>query len=245
MTTLYGGPRSRAGKGSQVVVRESRFGRELLVDGTFASFYRPGEVATGSVWDAIALPALALPKARRRRILILGLGGGSSARVVRSLAPAARIVGVEFSAEIVAVARKWFDLDALDLEVEVADASVYLARSRRRFDLILEDVFIGSGDRVHKPAWLPSPGHRLAASRLSPGGLLVSNALDESRFVAWSMRELFPSVVEIAIRDFDNRVFVGGGPDLSARKLRKAAGQEPCLHETLPALSIRTLKKGA
>lgn len=243
MTTLYGGRRAGAGKAARVVVQESRFGRELLVDGTFASFYRPGEVATGSVWDAIALPVLALPPARRRRILVLGLGAGSSARVVRALAPEATVVGVEFNAEIVRVAKTWFDLDALDIEVEIADARAYLARSRRRFDLILEDVFVGSGDRVHKPAWLPSPGHRLAARRLSKGGILVSNALDEANFVAWSLRDLFPAVVEIGIRDFDNRVFVGGGHGLSARSLRQAATREPCLRETLCALSLRTIKR--
>ena len=49
--------------------------RTLVVDETFASFYRPGELATRCVWDAIAAPLLWLAPKRRRRILILGLGG--------------------------------------------------------------------------------------------------------------------------------------------------------------------------
>ena len=57
----------------RVEVHESRYGRELIVDGTFASLLRPGLASTGSVWDAIAAPALALPPERRRRFLILGL----------------------------------------------------------------------------------------------------------------------------------------------------------------------------
>lgn len=242
MRTVYGGPRSRAGKTGRIQVRESRFGRELWVDGTFASFYRPHKVATGSVWDAIAAGVLALPPERRRRILVLGLGGGSVARLVRALAPGARIVGVEFDPEIVRVSRKYFDLDALDLEVEIGDARSYLQQGRGRFDAILEDVFVGSRDAVQKPPWLPEPGHALAARRLASGGVLVSNALDEAAFVSWSLRSLFPRVVRIDVEDYDNRIFVGGGSDLAARELRRRVAAEPELRETLDALSFRSLK---
>ena len=41
-------------------------GRELRVEGTFASWYTPGSHVTRSVWDAIAAPVLALPPRRRR-----------------------------------------------------------------------------------------------------------------------------------------------------------------------------------
>ena len=48
-------------KQRRVHVKDGESGRELIVDGTFASFYRPGSAVTGSVWDAIAAGALALP----------------------------------------------------------------------------------------------------------------------------------------------------------------------------------------
>ena len=78
----------------RVEVKLGRRGRSLRIDGTFASYYEPGLPLTGSVWDALALPLVLLPPARRRSVLVLGLGGGSVARVVRALAPAACIVGV-------------------------------------------------------------------------------------------------------------------------------------------------------
>ena len=87
--------------------------RELHVDGTFASCYEPGRVTTGSVWDALAAGLAALPSRRRRSVLLLGLGGGSAARVVRALAPRAQIVGVEIDPSVVRLARHWFDLDEL------------------------------------------------------------------------------------------------------------------------------------
>jgi len=86
-----------AGRNGASRVRVVRRGRrrELYVDGTFASCWEPGRTTTGPVWDALALPLLGLPPRRRRRVLVLGLAGGSAARLVRALAPRAAITGVE------------------------------------------------------------------------------------------------------------------------------------------------------
>ena len=225
----------------RVEVRVRRRGRELRVDGTTASWYDPSRPVTGSVWDALGLPLLLLPPARRRSILVVGLGGGSAARVVRALAPRARIAGIEKSREVLAAARRWLDLDALDVEVIAADARTWLERSRRRFDLVIEDVFVGRGRAVHKPDWLPSPGLSLAAGRLARGGVLVTNSIDESSVVTRELLRLYPTAIGIEIEDFDNRVLVAGPPRLSARALRAAVRAEPLFAATLPRLRFRTL----
>ena len=218
-------------------------GRVLRVDGSFASWYRPGEAATGSVWDALVAPLLALPEARRRRVLILGLGGGSAARLVRALAPTARIVGVERSSDVLEAARQHFDLDDLGVEVVHADAYAYLRRSRGRFDCVIEDVFVGSARRLRKPSWLPEPGLPLAARRLAPGGLLVSNTLDEHREVRESLRDSFPGLLCIRVREYDNRVLVGGPESLDASRLRGALAREPILRPALARFSVRRLAR--
>jgi len=232
--------KGRRSGAARVRVQKSRFGRELIVDETFASFYRPGQSSTGSVWDAIAAPILLLPVKRRRSALLLGMGGGSAARLVRAIAPDCHIVAVEYDADVVRVARQELDLDQLGLEVVIDDAREYLARETRRFDFVMEDVFIGSGDEVRKPDWLPTPGLPLAAKRVSPGGLLVSNALDEARDVSRVLRTLFPGQLRIEIEDFDNRVFVAGPASLCARSLRSKVAQCEVLAPTLPALSFST-----
>ena len=227
----------------RVRVDESGGTRTLVVDETFASFYRPGEIATHCVWDAIAAPILWLEPERRRRILILGLGGGSIARLARALAPEAEILGVELDREVVRLAREHLDLDALDIEVEIADAYEWLksaSRSSGRYDVILEDIFIGEGDDVHKPAWVPEPAHRLARTRLARGGVFVSNTLDERGRVARAMSEAFPKVVSIATEEYDNAVLVGGGEGLSGRALRARVAANPILQESLAILSFRS-----
>jgi len=214
--------------------------RSLVVDETFASFYRPGEVATRCVWDAIAAPLLWLPPTRRRRILILGLGGGSVARLARALAPGAEIVGVELDREVVRLARARLELDALDLRVEIADARIFLERDRARYDAILEDVFVGHGDAVRKPDWIPEPGHALARRRLARGGLLVSNTLDEHARVSRALWAHFPAQVSIEVEDYDNRVLIGAAPGLTGMALRERVARDPVLRDSLPLLSFRT-----
>ena len=214
--------------------------RELHVDGTLASCYEPGRDITGSVWDALAAGIAALPRERRRSVLLLGLGGGSAARVVRALAPRARIVGVEIDPSVVRLARRWFDLDSLGVEVVVDDACAYLGRCRRHFDAVLEDVFIGTGRDAVKPEWLPQPGLARAARRLTRCGILASNALDEAPAVLEAMGRLFSSVVRIEVDDYDNQIFVGCSRALTGRGLRRAVAATPVLVPTLRRLSFRS-----
>ena len=226
----------------RVHVRDRNNGLELIVDGTFASFYQPGSAVTGSVWDAIAAPLLALAPKRRRAVLILGLGGGSTARIVRAIAPEARIVGVELDPAVVEAAREHLDLDELGVEVVLGDARAFLERDREHYDAVFEDVFVGQGDNVHKPEWLPLPGLELASRRLASGGVLVSNALDEAQAVGKVMRGLFPTVLRIDVEDYDNRIFAAGRSLPEALGLRAAVQACPVLGPSLQRLSLRTLK---
>ena len=185
---------------------------------------------------------LALPAERRKRVLLLGLGGGSAARIVRALAPGAAITGVEIDADVVRLARRHFDLDALGVETVTADARDYLARTRGRFDAILEDCFVGEEDELAKPEGIPDPAFARAAARLRPGGVLVSNALDEAPGIARTLGGLFPRVVETRIDGYDNRVFVGGPAPLSGRRLRGAVAANEVLAPTLPLLAFRRVR---
>lgn len=224
------------------IVRKGRR-RVLRIDDTFASTYEPGRIATGSVWDAIACGVLALPLERRKRVLLLGLGGGSAARIVRALAPEAVIVGVELSPDVVRLAREHLDLDSLGLDVRIGDARDLIRSERTAYDVILEDVFVGSGRSAFKPEGLPQPLLDRAKARLRPGGVLVSNALDEAASVRQAMTGLFSNTVEVGLLDFDNRIYVGSDAPLSARGLRGAIANDAVLAETLPQLRFRSVRR--
>jgi len=224
----------------RVHVRQTRQGRELRIDGTFAS-WDPGEPPFGSVWGALALPVLALKQRPRPAVLVLGLGGGSAARVLKALAPEATMVGVERDRDVVETARRDFGLDGLGMEVVLDDAQHYLERGRRRFDLIVEDIFVGSARTVRKPDWLIQEGLALATEQLARSGILVCNTIDETRRVTRTLQALFPSVVALRHEEYVNTILAASREPLSGRQLRALAGRHPALKAHLRAFSFGTV----
>lgn len=233
-------PRVRHKRGGRVQVRRGSHGLELRVDGSLASVHRP-RGAAGAVWQALALPALALRPARRRSALILGLGGASVVRLLRELAPGMRIVGVERDADVIVSARRHLGLDELGIDVVHADALNYLDQPGPRFDLIVEDLFVGDTRRLAKPPGFPVPGLSRAARRRNRGGVLVSNSVHEGPDVARVLRGLGETVVSIAVRGYYNRVFASGPRTLAARTLRAALGQTEIL-DASQRLQLHTLQ---
>jgi len=115
----------------------------------------------------------------------------------------------------------------------------YLRRTRRFFDAVLEDVFVGTTRSIRKPDWLPTPGLAQAAQRVARGGILVSNTIDETADVAAEMRRLYPATLGVEIEDYDNRIVVGGPAVINGRMLRAAVGNDRTLSATLPRLRFR------
>jgi spermidine synthase len=216
--------------------------RTLRIDGSYASTWQPGRETTGSVWDGIAAGLLALPAERRRSVLLLGLGGGSAARVVRAVAPGARIVGVEIDPEVVRAASRWFGLDALGLEVVTADAARFLQATRARFDAVLEDVFTGDARHLCKPPGFPLPALDHVRRILRPGGVAVCNTLDEAAEVRAALSARFARLVRVEIDDYENQIFVASDGPLGAAALRERVARDPVLGPSLAALSFRRVR---
>jgi spermidine synthase len=222
-----------------VEVRRSRRGFELRVDGTLASDHRLGRSLTGPVWWALAAPVLLLPH-RRRRVLLLGLAAGSVARAIRALDREAEIVGVELDRGVLRAARRHFDLDVLRLEVVIGDALAYLRRTRRRFDLIVEDLFVGPPRLVHKPEWLAGEGYRLIGLRLAPNGIVVSNTIHETAAIVEACHALRGKVLSLDVHGHWNRIVVCGSSLPAARRLRRLLGQRGLPSIALRAVAVRT-----
>jgi len=220
-------------------VRQGREGLELRVDGTLASLHRPGRGVTGVVWWTLAAPIVLVPR-RRRRVLLLGLGGGSVGRAVRALDPGAEIVGVERNADVLRLARDHLELDGLSLELVTGDALEYLHRERRRFDLIVEDLFVGPSRSVRKPDWLLDEGYPLIGRRRRERGIVVSNTIHEMPDIVRAMRPLGGRVVSFDVRGHWNRIVVGGRGLPPPARLRQVLREHRLLAPMLPRLAIRS-----
>ena len=178
-------------------------------------------------------------------MLLLGVGGGSVARALRALDERAEIVGVEYDPEVLRLARRHFGLDELRLELVVEDALEYLSRERHRFDLIVEDLFVGPPRTVHKPDWLVGEGYRLIRQRVAPGGIVVSNTIHETAAVVAALRPLGWPLAQLEVRRHWNRIVACGRDLQPAREIARRFRATPALARPSRRLTFRTLPSGA
>lgn len=139
-----------------------------------ASFHRT-RFLTGLAWDIIAAAALLRPAGNPRSVLMLGLAGGTSMRILRNLLPDCRFVAIDIDGEIVQLAKDHMELGALGIEIHVADAYAWLAKNRRKFDIVIDDIYLAGKTDVFRPrAWDPALLDHLQRA-VAPGGLLAVN----------------------------------------------------------------------
>jgi hypothetical protein len=208
----------------------------LIIDDTLASLHSPDSLTTNGPWDAMAAPAL-YHKGKSPRVLILGLGGGSVARVISAICPDATMVGVECDAEVLKVAKEEFGLgDIPNLEIVKEDALTYLRglTEANKYDIIIDDVFVGVGENSNNPIWLPGLHHLIASGEFldKEHGVLVCNTIANPDKIEAGLKELFPEndLFNIQQReDYNNVVFVSSPGKNMGTKLKTAIEGDPVL----------------
>ena len=143
--------------------------RYLLLDGGTHTVVRQDDLAPRQEYVAVAELATEF-FAHPGRALLVGLGGGSLARVLA--VDGWRLDAVEIDPGVVAAAREFFRIGPHHGTIHVADGRRFLRASRDTFDLVVLDAF-GSGS---VPFHLLTTGAFAdAKARLRPGGTLVLN----------------------------------------------------------------------
>jgi spermidine synthase len=132
-----------------------------------------------------------------RSVLLIGLGAASLTKFIYRHVPAARLEVVEIDAEVVMTAWQFFALpqETRRLRIEIGDGYEYVAKARKRYDLVLVDGFdakVRAGD-LDSPAF-----YRNCRARLNPGGMLATNLV--------SRRGRPTASIERIRRAFDDRV---------------------------------------
>lgn len=172
------------------VVRDTTQEREfklLQVNEALDSFQsvwseEPGLLGPGYYYDLFALPAWLdrTPERARWKVLVLGLGAGTTFRVLEGASPAdleLELVGVEIDRDIVALGERHFDLPRADAGTRViagADARLALRLLGRDFDLIVLDAY---AHQAEIPAHLCTVEFfDEVRAHLAPGGWFAVNA---------------------------------------------------------------------
>jgi spermidine synthase len=174
----------------------------LLVNGVVQSISPEDGLATGGYWAAM------LPPDRPRHALILGLGGGTLARLLEARWGEVHIVGVDDNPAIVALAAGAGWLPRRGLEVIVDDAFAYVQTCRQRFDYVAVDLY--RGDHLTGRAF-GKPFLRRLRSLLLPRGQLALNLFSDVR--------AFDRLARVAaFFEIRNQVGVGGNVVVHARR---------------------------
>jgi spermidine synthase len=115
-----------------------------------------------------------------RRVLLVGLGGGSLAKFIYHRMPHTTVEAVEINPRVVAVAREHFLLppDDTRLSVVIDDGARYLARPGPAADVIAVDAYDGLAQAA---ALATRPFYVACRLRLAPQGVLVVNLWSSDR----------------------------------------------------------------
>lgn len=181
--------------------RNSKYNGEIVVKktlglGTYLQV--EGITQSGRIIESIWKPVLKKIKRSKKynknninSILILGLGGGTVARLIRKYFPKSKVTGVEIDSTMVELGRKYLNLDKYSVNIKIADANKF---SLKGYDLILIDTYFGS------------KFVNLVKKDISKGSIVAINQLKPSENFEKDLKSSF-STVEV-IKPLVNTVFV-------------------------------------
>lgn len=204
---------------------KSTLATEFRVQGAVHAAYHQRRFLTGLAWDMIAASVLLGKNHPPRSVLMLGLAGGTAFRIVRQLLPDCQLTAIDIDPEIVELARRHMDLDALGIEVIFGDAYAWLATNRRSFDVVIDDIYLAGKTDVFRPrAWDDGLLAHLQQA-VAPGGLLAVNLVTGEghrtmqSFTRRVLRGAFPVVRKIQSIQAMNEVLVAGDFVATGRRL--------------------------
>jgi spermidine synthase len=205
--------------------------REFRVAGATHAWWHRDFFLSGLAWDNMAAAALLGANGPPGSLLMLGLAGGTTLRVLRHLLPDIQLTAVEIDPQIVSLARAHMRLDELGIEVHIGDAYEWLVASRRAFDVVVDDVYGVTPNDVARPGLYDELVSRAIGRRVAPGGVFIANLVTgrghrwlQSAFRSF-FRAAFPCVRSVSTPAGANEALVGGADVLSGRSLERWSGR--------------------
>jgi spermidine synthase len=172
------------------------------VDGIVQSISPEDCLTDGGYWAAM------LPESPPRRVLILGLGGGTLARLLRARGGDPLIVGVDDDVGMLELATRIGWLPQEGLEIVCGDAFEYVHSCRASFDFVAIDLF--RGERLVGRVF-GKPFLRRVRNLLEPHGRVTINLFSDRQLRDRLARlEVFFEIL--------HRVGIGGNTVVHARR---------------------------
>ncbi len=222
-------------------------GARMEQDGLILSEVRDSPGPTDSLFDVLAATIVALTPGLRTALL--GFAAGGIVAPLRAMGYAHPLLAVDLSLEGEQLFRELSAPWCGDVRVTEADAKVWLARQKRPFDLILEDLSADVAGEVTKPPVSLDELPALMAAHIAPGGLVVTNVLPVPRR-PW--KRLLPALAAphasaqvIELDEWENRVLLAAEHLPPAREVGDRLRRHLATigSDEADALTVRTLKR--
>lgn len=191
-----------------------------------------------------------------KKVLVLGLGGGSIPKAFVARYPDVSVTCVEIDPVVLDVARNYFYLpDSERLQVVIDDARRYLARTSTNFDAIFIDAYLADYYGAYVPFHLATKEFfELVAKRLTSGGVVAYNVTAQINgwnsaslnAIAKTMGSVFGELYIFPARTSSNVVLTGvkGGLIPSEQALRENATSVDRAYGKLPVSILSVLSRG-
>jgi predicted membrane-bound spermidine synthase len=214
----------------KITVWKSPLATEFRVAGAIhASFHRK-RFLTGLAWDLIAAAALLRPSGKPASILMLGVAGGTALRTLRHLLPEASLTGIDLDGELIHLARKEMAIGETGAEIVIDDAYAWMKNNDRKFDVIIDDLYLAGDDDVFRADECDGGWLDLTKRSLAPGGILAINLVTGSghRAKQSTTRKRvccrFPVVRSLRTEESMNEILVAGDRVATGSVLRDHLG---------------------
>lgn len=187
-----------------------------------------------------------------RRVLMLGLGGGSTQRAYQHYYTNVLVDTVELDPVVVKVAKEYFKVkESPTLKIYNQDGRMFLNRTSETYDLIVLDAYTKARYGSSIPPHLTTKEFfALAASRLSTNGVLAYNVIGNLQdtqpeivgAIYRTLKEVFPQVYAFPANSSLNVVLVATKSAAAfdyARVQREGAALTQARKVTLPTFAAR------
>ncbi len=201
---------------------KSELATEFRVTGAIHAWFHRKRYLTGLAWDLIAAAPLLRPAGEPKSILMLGVAGGTALRILRHLLPGVSLTGVDLDSELIGLARREMDLELSGAEIVIADAYEWMRKNQRKFDVIIDDLYLAGDEDVFRADSCDEKWLGLVKRSLAPGGVLALNLVTgpghRTKQIATRIHlgTYFPVIRSLQTEDSMNEILVAG-EDVASR----------------------------
>lgn len=200
----------------RIAVWKSPLATEFRVAGAIHASYHEKRFLTGLAWDLLAAAAMLRPSGKPATILMLGVAGGTALRTLRHLLPEVSLTGIDLDAELIALAEKEMQLEKAGAEIVIDDAYLWMKDNKRRFDVIIDDLYLAGDEDVFRADTCDADWLSLLKRSLAPGGILALNLVTgpghraKQSATRINLAARFPRVRSLRTKESLNEILVAG-----------------------------------